>query len=310
MNAVLLPLTEEWVVAEMVGKKLSVGINNLPTPDVEIMGFAILGDGGSMESDVASKWEVTDSVLELQDERGKVIYRFSGALASNGSLFLSGDSLRDASLNGFTRTIMYPFVSVGDNFGVLVSSHADYYQNGPVDLLITSLIRHGISEERIRVVVAGSRDDSEEEQPGHLHIEGNHFGFSGLSGLDDSYPYWMLLHDTCEVMGDFKEKSSLIDVGLNYDSILFTPEKHNGVGLYRTDFVNEINWSEVRGDRLFDHIKNSSKLRMLLGGRANSGMASQGKRDVYGNGTLRKVFYLESIGIKKYSSDSLTVKAP
>jgi hypothetical protein len=282
MNYVV-PITEDWVVGELVNEECSVGLHNLSTPEIELVGSVILSEDGSVDSSLASKWSIVDAALCLADDRGKTVFRLNGAQSRNGSVYLSGESLRDAHMDGFTTAVMYPFIPVGDNFGVMISSHSDYYENGPVDVLLKSLLRQGISEDRITVVVGGSQEENDEESPQYVHTPDNHFGFGGFLAMDDSY---------------------------HYDITFFTPEEHNGIGLYRTGFINNIDWASVRGDRITGHLKKMASLTTLLGGRNNEGMSLRGSRDVYGNGTVRNVFNLGDTGIKKYSSQSLTVKVP
>ena len=129
-------------------------------------------------------------------------------------------------------------------------------------------------------------------------------GYTALLETDESVPYWLLLHDTCEVTSDFLEGIDSIDVGLNPDFVLL--EENVDMGFYSSKFIGNARSSieRLRPDKIRKQLWNVSKA-WIPGPKGKVLRA----KDVYGGGTERSVLLMD-IGIKKYLQGKLDGAKP
>jgi hypothetical protein len=160
--------------------------------------------------------------------------------------------------------------------------------------VIRSLVRAGFPKDRVVVVVGGNDKNDITVADGCKTIltTENYDGLTALSALPKSDGYWLLLHDTCEVMDDFKERMAKVNVGLNFDHI----DVFGDIGLYWSPFLHRITEMGIfKGQVVLNHLLQHCGLRTQVG---NSRHVAT--KDIYGTGTQREVIYLDDIGVKKY----------
>jgi len=129
-------------------------------------------------------------------------------------------------------------------------------------------------------------------------------GFTGIIDVDTSNPYWLLLHDTCEVTDNFLNGIEDIDVGLNPDFILLA--KTMDLGIYSSSFVQSLMPTIISNE--------ATKIRRIMKDSAKiwiegSDVKRLQSKDVYGMGVKRQVQLLET-GIKKYVQQSISGARP
>jgi len=297
MDTISLPLAKQDFVTRFVGHKMILARNSSPAVEIQKIDQIVFGettyDG---EGDRKGSYSLSDGQLVLNDEWGKPAFIFRGAETRNGSTYIVGEPYMEAAISGFVRYLLYEYKPLTD-FRICVSTHLDYTAE-TMPKFTRSLIRAGVPKENVVVVVGGTKEECVTTIDGckTVLIKSNFDGLTGLTALDANYNgYWLLLHDTCELMDDFKERMSKLDVGLNLDLFMVADE----IGLYSAAFVKRLMAQGVispGGRTPMTQILN----RCLLWAESSSRSRHLATKDIYGTGIQREVLYFDEIGVKKY----------
>jgi hypothetical protein len=293
MDTISLPLTQQMFTTQFVGKEMVLARNILPSIRIEKVGQIVFGND-SYAGDLEGSLSIEGGQLVMTDQWKKPIYNFRGAETRNGSIFLVGEPHLEAHFAGFARCLLYEYKPLAD-FRICISTHKDYFAD-TMPRLLRSLDRAKMPKEKVLVVVGGSDENSETTTDGYqtILIKGNHDGLTALTALPQDYDgYWLLLHDTCEVMDDFMAKMAKLDVGLNLDLLVVAED----IGLYSSSLIKRL-----VAQKVFD--KNAAAVIIfsycLLWAESVAKSRHVSTKDVYGTGTKRQVLYLDDIGVKKY----------
>ena len=301
------PFTDESIIAELGNVDLAVYRQERPdTMNTPAGVIQLLDDGSVTGHPEWLRWTTLDGILYLMDGRLKYIHRIDSLETANRVVYPMGECLREAK-SKFSKTILVP--KVAPEFRVCISSHISYYKD-TLPRLLKSLKRVGLGA--LVVIADGSRHPVTKDE---LTIIGSpdveirvvnydRHGYTALLETDNSVPYWLLLHDTCELTQDFAQGLANIDVGMNPDMVLL--EENSDMGFYSSEFVHQ--------KRTMIEKSRVSKIRKQLWNQSNSWTPGpKGKslrsKDVYGKGTERAVLLMD-IGIKKYLQGQLDNKTP
>ena len=292
-----LPFTEE-TLDEMSGKTVVLSENHRNEDrffQFQVMPVSV---GGTVSG---GHFEVSDGVLRLCDQQG-LFCEFDGVETRNGVVFGVGRSARTASRDGFDRITIHEqrLLQPGD-FGICVSSNADYAKT-TLPRVLGSLRKAGMDMSRVVAIVGGDKDGEEKiEEATVVHRSDEKTVFGGLLGVKGGIPYWLLLHDTCEVEQNFLEMVSNVDVGLRPDVVwLKDPKVDKGMMGYYSDLFIQRLGSDLMGT--------VDQLRSVIGQRARviTSLADDtveiAVRDVYGTGRKRRVEKMARAGIRKFRS--------
>lgn len=300
-----LPFTEKTFLKEVSGKQFRLGCKDVGGSRVSRL------QDFSFDTD---KWEIRDGVVNLLDDKDSVIHCIDSIEIKNGTVFLSGEAMKQYGRQNAVRTVLYEKKEIGDNFLVAVSSHVDYEEK-TLPKLIRSLAREGIAEDRVIVFIAGSdAAEPQTQEKGYVRIpvETNLMGCTALHSLllDESsfsFDYMVLLHDTCEVTSGFKEKITTTDVGLPYDII----EGRFELSLWSNSFIEMLRsldgfkFEGIGGYDIYNFVKGLSRLH-----RKCEQPKTLRSKDVYGTGVKRAVLEIEDLGVKKYTGAKKTGGRP
>ena len=275
--------------------KMALARNLLPDTKMEHVGFINFKADGTYSGDLEGTFRTTeDGVVVLNDKWNKPVYCFRGAETRNGSTFMVGEPYQEAHFSGFVRCVLYKYLPLTD-FQVCISTHKDYMAE-TMSRVIRSLVRAGFPKDRVVVVVGGNDKNDVTVADGCKTIltTENYDWLTALSALpkSDFNGYWLLLHDTCEVMDDFKERMANVNVGLNFDHI----DVFGDIGLYWSPFLQKITEMGIfKGQVSLNNLRQHYGLWMQIGSSRHVAT-----KDIYGTGTQREVIYLDDIGVKKY----------
>lgn len=270
----------------------------------------VLSSDGSISN--KGKWEVIDGVLRLLNSKGHLEYEFRGIETRNGVIYGVG---RNVLENGH-RVILSIKEPINNNFGVCISSHVDYEKKSLVRAL-DSLRKDNFDMEKVVVTIGNNRGNDTmpeiDKELGVLTIRRRNdvFGFTALGHVPrgTNVPFWLLLHDTCEVTKGFKDKISEIDIGIKPDVILFRPPSDNlELGLYASSFADKV--ENIPGDiKPFEYLYTfTQKAKTVV--NLNSLFKKEPPRDVYGYGIKRETISFVRFGINKYRSDVAHIREP
>jgi hypothetical protein len=299
-----LPFTEKTFLKEVSGKQFRLGCKDVGGSRVSRL------QDFSFDTD---KWEIQDGVVNLLDDKDSVIHCIDSIEIKNGTVFLSGEAMKEHGRHNSVRTVLYEKKELGSDFLVAIASHVDYEEK-TLPRLIRSLDREGIPEDRVLVFIGGSQaEEPKTQEKGYIRIpvEGNYLGCTALSYLisdtEIEFDYVVVMHDTCEVTSGFAEKIASIDIGLPYDLI----EGRFELGLWSKSFLEMLRGLDgfklegVGGYDIFGFIKGLSRLY-----RKCAEAKTLRSKDVYGTGINRAVLEFEDLGVKKYSGAKKTGGRP
>ena len=293
-----LPVTEEWIVSNLCGnrvrfyKALKAKTEYIHDGDAIFEASGVLTDGVK----TTGRWRVENGALCLSG--GRWIDVFDGFDTRNGVARLTG-------CNNVAAV-------VGNNpvdFGVLVST-CEKYRSDTLPVLLGALDKAGVGKDHIRVVSSGGNveaDGSVVDVDGVMVkiVKGNWMGGAGLLADDlDSYPYWLMLHDTCSVDADLVARMQSVDLALNPDYVEFYDE----IGVISCGLALTLaeNMPMVRRDDLIVSIKVFARVTVL----GSDNIVHTGKtKDVYATGTKRAVM-ANRAGVIKYAAQSMSKNRP
>jgi len=285
------PFTAESVRRDFPGKVVFGDLKS--QNEFSFIGQVAFGEDGQT-GDSVWRWHVKDGMLRLGDGLRRDILVFDGLCLVNGSVALSGR--RCAILE--SRVLLCRRVALVERgCGILVSTHVDYLETA-VPRLLRSLTSAGVDKERITVVVAGAEEEQTIEGVECVAVPDREdlWGYVGLLKASDDYPYWLLLHDTCEATQTFVDNLDNLDVGLNYDVVKMGPD---GLGVYSWDFLKKFSFdgNAIEVGRRLD--MSSALCRVAVHGHEKVLTAN---KDVYGTGQRRKVVE-HPVGLRKFVRD-------
>lgn len=304
------------VMSEMLGgSTLVLSKNNAYSSLYIPINEVVLNADGTASG--VGKWEITDGVLRLCDKDGGLLYEFRSLETKNNCVYMVGRSVLESSVNGILRVTLHKksVISTTD-FGICVSSHIDY-EKDTLSRLFKSLNRDGFNMGNIFVVVggdtktAGKIDVDPEYNVKILRQRQNLMGFTAFSVSSEFEPlqYWLLLHDTCEVVGGFYEKMKTLDIGLNPDIILFGDSKDKfEMGMYSKNFLRNCGLvsESTKSEGLLDIMISRASVVVVL----NSIVKKEAERDIYGTGNKRETILFNSLGIKKFKGKAVSGGKP
>lgn len=252
------------------------------------------------EAEGAEGWSVEDGVLTIDMGPQTGLFEFNGVESRNGRVYAVG--LHNADRAEGYRATLHVASAIGDRFGVCISSNKKY-ESETIPVIAKCLRKAGIDKENVMVVIGECKNADGEpyESEGLMTVKtaSRGRGFTALqeaAGRPDM-DYWVLLHDTCTVSSDFKEKIAAIDVGLNADVTLFSClEDGSEIGVYSSKYLSNgvVDLGRRPSDILGDLV-GEAKVVVESVALPTKG----GERDVYGGGVMRKAMEMKGAGVVK-----------
>lgn len=297
-----LPFSDE-TIKEMVGRTMVLSDHNpLQTMFRTIMNTPVQSGGDFPRG----RFEVVDGILNMIDSQG-LFCEFAGTETRNGIVYAVGKSVQTTSVNGADRITMHEKTPLPKGkFGICISSNARYYRT-TLPMLLESIRKARVDMSSVVAVVGGLGSDKMSIMDGDtmegakiVYRQEDGFGFNGLLAANGDFPYWLLLHDTCEMERSFADLSGDVDIGLAPDVIRLRKIENDWTGFYRTGFLDRIRPQITdRLDSIGEIIKNSVRVVTHVPGN----IVEAGVKDVYGKGNRRVIEKLP-IGIRKYRAVS------
>jgi len=298
-----LPITDEVVEQELLGA-MSIVTNVYGSPIHRYMGPITLQEAGVTEEGYT--WETDDGALRIMDVSDTCLYEFRALETKNGCVYLIGDSLSNERKGQRERVILHQSVPFSDRkSAVCISTHHKYREH-TLPVILKSLKKAAFDMSRVYVSVAACSKQTNYEENGvqYRELTGDYHGFTALPVAaveEKEVDYWFLLHDTCAVDADFSAKLSGIDVGLNPDMVLFRkPSENLEIGLYHSDFLAAVvsELPRVGPSRALDGFVANARIAIVL----DCNVRDEGQKDIYGNGTSRKILSMPSVGVRKFKA--------
>jgi hypothetical protein len=298
-----LPFSDE-TIKMMAGKTMILSENIWNEPLFKMFFNASVKGGGDVDR---GHFEVVDGVLRLMDKQG-LFCEFTGAESRNGSVFAVGKAMQSVSKNGLERVVMHEKKPLPNNgFGICISSNVNY-AGTTLPVLLESIRKAKFDMKNVVAVVGGYTGEKTEMVEGAkvIYVEANSLGFNGLRGITGDFPYWLMLHDTCEAERSFLEATGDIDIGLAPDVIRLRLDMDDWTGFYRTGFLERVSSQTLaRPESVGEIVKLSARVVTNVLGS----ITDMGKKDVYGKGNVRIVERLPA-GIRKYRRFALGTNVP
>ena len=313
-----LPFTLQNVLETMIDRPIGL-YSNFPSSN-EYRRFSeitLLQDGKILRSgnDVGTwgMWGVLNGVLRLMSEKGYLSIEFRTLETRNESVYAVGRNVQEPI--GAHRVILQIKQPI-TTFGVCISSHVNY-EKVAVPRILKSLEGDGFDMSRVLVVIG-----SDSKNGGLFRVVDPELGVMSARKREDifglmalksvppgKYPYWLLLHDTCEVTNGFTTNVANIDVGLNPDMVLLRPlaEKQE-FGLYESQFATELEnmAQDISHTDYFGLVTQRAEVVVNL----DSLFKKEPERDVYGMGVKRETVNFHSIGLKKFRAREMDTSHP
>lgn len=302
-----IPFTHESIREQFCGKAIVMYRNELTSPKYRRIGGITLTEDGAVTGDGIDGWEAGGGILFLLNQ-GQVKYRIDSLEVTNGVAHAMGEALHEAH-SLYSKIVLS--IKQPPQFSICISSHVDYYET-TIPRLLKSLRRVGIAGETLIVVTdPAKRPEPLPELPAFEGMDVtvkqvgiNRHGFTALMESHCQTPYWLLLHDTCEVVKAFPEGLADADVGLSPDFILLADTMD--LGFYSSLFIDAMKdtMRNERPDKVRRRLKDSANIWV-----EGPDIQRLPAKDVYGGGTKREVHLLD-IGIKKYVQSKLDGAKP
>lgn len=311
-----LPFTLPNVLKTMIDRPIGL-YSNFPSSN-EYRRFSeitLLQDGkilrSSNEVGVWGMWGVLDGVLRLMTERATLSIEFRTLETRNECVYAVGRNVLEPI--GASRVILQ-IVKPVTTFGVCISSHVNY-EKVAIPRILKSLEGDGFDMSKVIVVIGSDKENDGKmgvcPETGRMTVRkrGDVFGLTALNSVPPGkYPYWLLLHDTCEVINGFTANVANMDVGLNPDMVLLRPlvEKQE-FGLYESKFATELgNAQDIRHTDYFNSVTQKADVIVNL----DSLFKKEPERDVYGMGVKRETVNFQSLGLKKFRARAMDTTHP
>jgi len=252
-------------------------------------------------------FEVSDGILRMLNKDG-LFAEFSGIATIKGIVYATGDLATSIPCNGFNHATLHERILLDKSqFGICISSHTNYAPT-TLPVLLSSLRKAGYDMSKTIVVVGGYKGDKTETLEGAkiIYEENNGQGFGGLTAISSEFPYWLLLHDTCEASRGFLNEFPEIDIGLSPDVVRLREDTNDWMGFYATDFILKKKDEVARSPKIsLNVISQTARIVSVIPGK----VIISGEKDVYRTGCRRIVESLP-IGMRKFRSVSNRRKLP
>jgi hypothetical protein len=206
-----------------------------------------------------------------------------------------------------------------DNFKIVISSHIRSYQT-IAPLFIESLIRGGLSSEKILLVIGGNDTKSKSSflDCEAIFVDHNSYDHTGLIEVlegNHKSEYWFSSHDTCIAGNKFVSFLNTYEAKKDYVSM--TDLGWLNMGLFKDSFL------ERNKDYIFS-LKNCSKIRAILSERVFTRLEdfdyfvpdyncirTLENENIYNDDKKRNVLYFKGIDFYKYQSyEALNIMKP
>lgn len=206
-----------------------------------------------------------------------------------------------------------------DNFKIVISSHINSYQK-IAPLFIESLLRVGLSPEKVLLVVGGNNSKSKSSflNCEAVFVDHNSYDHTGLIEViegNHKSDYWFASHDTCIAGTDFI--NFLQKYKPKKDYVSMTDMGWLNMGLFKNSYL----------DRNKDYIlslKNCSKIRAILSERVYTRLEDFDffvpdsncirmleNENIYKDNKKRNVLYYKGLDFYKYQSyEALNIMKP
>lgn len=206
-----------------------------------------------------------------------------------------------------------------DNFKIVISSHINSYQK-IAPLFIESLLRGGLSPEKVLLVVGGNNSKSKSSflNCEAIFVDHNSYDHTGLIEViegNHKSDYWFASHDTCIAGIDFI--NFLQKYKPKKDYVSMTDMGWLNMGLFKNSYL----------DRNKDYIlslKNCSKIRAILSERVYTRLEEFDffvpdsncirmleNENIYKDNKKRNVLYYKGLDFYKYQSyEALNIMKP
>ena len=303
-----------FVVEDVVGKNMILATNNLRSNVFKPTGTVVaFREDGKAEfttgtTKISGRWELLRDGLMLT-ERGQPLV-FDSKETRNGTVYAVCRGLDDSQ----DRVILFEQKLLDLNrLGVCVSSHTRFVGTA-IPRLMKSLSNTPFSLSRAVIVVGDSKiPNVSTHKSGAKLVETqkNLLGFTAFSEADElrGSDYWLLLHDTCEVLPDFPQQLSGIDVGLNPDIITFVGAKERlEIGIYANSFVQTARIGEMHG-KSYEHMNEVHKRANIILDLREA-LKRLPPKDIYGEGIKRETVTIPSLGVRKFRGESISGGRP
>jgi hypothetical protein len=206
-----------------------------------------------------------------------------------------------------------------DNFKIVISSHIRSYQT-IAPLFIESLIRAGLSTEKIILVIGGndSKSNSSFLDCKAIFVDHNSYDHTGLIEVLESNhesDYWFSTHDTCIAGSEFVRFLNQYTPKKDYVSM--TDMGWLNMGLFKKSYLE-------RNKDYIISLKNCSKIRAILSERVFTRLEdfdyfvpdyncirTLENENIYKDDKKRNVLYFKGIDFYKYQSyEALNIMKP
>ena len=306
-----LPFDDNGVKEDLVGKPVVLLKNDSGSSFFDVVLETKLESNGEVAG--IGSWETQDGVLRLLDKKGGLAYEFRGLETRNGCVYVVGRNVLEMPIDGMRRAILYPKVSPV-SIGVCVSSHVEYEEIA-LPKLLKSLELDGFDMKKVLVVVGGDKKDSKAFDTRFnvnvIRRKKNALGFIALCNVAEfaESQYWLLLHDTCDVVEGFSQKILSVDVGLNPDIVLMgQPKEYSEIAIYSSAFIRDHSGftSDVKPVGYFPGMVAKAGTIEVL----NVQMKKEPPKDIYGTGIKRETIVFQNLGIRKFRGRSMSGGKP
>jgi hypothetical protein len=302
------PFDMQSVLETMTDRPL-VRSNNLFNEYTFLQEVVLSKDGTATNG----KWEVVDGVLRLLSDKGHLVTEYRTVETRNGAVYAIGRDVLGP--NEQVRSILHIKKPLGNDFGVVVSSHVNY-EKLAIPRILHSLEGDGFDMNKVVVVIGNDKvNDGVTGMDSTLKVMSvrtrkDIFGMTALNSIPDAStkPYWLLLHDTCEVTNGFTKNIANIDIGLNPNMVAFRPLNEKiEFGLYQSGFISLC--TMPMGTKPFNHFEVVTKKAGIIS-ILGSPFKKEPEKDVYGKGIVREVVNFNALGFRKYKAKASDSRRP
>lgn len=308
------PFEIHTVLETLVNKTLVLSANVQNSNEFKTIRDVILLPNGKIEGNTG-KWDVCGGVLRLLSDDGHLITEFRTLETRNNCVYAVGRNVLEP--DGVSpRPILHIKKTISTNFGVCISSHTNY-EDIAVPRILRSLEGDGFDMSKVVVVIGNDAKNNHSvgiDPKTHVMTvreRNDIFGMTALGNASKNYnvPYWLILHDTCEVSNGFSENIANFDVGLNPDMVILRPlDEKVEMGLYESKFALALE-NMPSGTRPFDYFDIATK-RANVVSVLNIPFKKEPERDVYGKGIKRETVNFKDLGLKKYRAKQADIRKP
>ena len=298
---------------ELLGKTMTMATNdrhsNIFKTDGMTVTFgehnkAVVSTGHSLQ-DTEGEWDISTGALALIQQQVPLI--FDSKEVRNGCVY-AVHSWHEGRIILYEKKLLDV-----SKLGICVSSHAQFADTA-IPKLMKSVAASSFPPSKVVIIVGDSKTNDFSVHPSGaklIETQKNLLGFTALSEAHElqGADYWLLLHDTCDVLPDFQKQIGAVDVGLNPDIVTFVKtEQRLEIGLYSNKFVHSARVGEIRG-KSYEHMAEVHRQANIILDTENA-IKYLPPRDIYGEGVKRETVVFPSLGVRKFRGDSISGGRP